>query len=127
MADDARALRRHFFGVLLLDLRVTWPILSALIAVKLGLGVFVGLLEGWGGWQGIYFACITGLTIGYGDLVPTRAGTRVLAVAIGICGIVFTGIIVALAVRALQYTASAMPSDAAGPRELGSDRDGEDR
>ena len=92
------------------DLRVTWPVLSGLLAVKLGLGVSVGLLERWGAWQGLYFACITGLTIGYGDLVPTRAATRILAVAIGCCGIVFTGLIVALAVRALQQTASVYPS-----------------
>jgi len=109
-ARSTRALRRVFFSVLWHDLQPTWPILSGLLAVKLGLGVIVGLLENWGGWQGIYFACVTGLTIGYGDLVPTMATTKVLAVAIGICGIVFTGLIVALAVRALQQMESVAKS-----------------
>ena len=73
-----------------------------LIFVNLGLGVAVGVIEGWGVGSGLYFGCITGLTIGYGDLVPTRPLTRVLAVAIGICGIVLTGLIAAVAVAALQ-------------------------
>lgn len=87
-----------------------WPIISVLLAAKLGLGVVVGLIEHSGPWQGLYFACITGLTIAYGDLVPTSAVTKVIAVAIGICSILFTGLIVALAVRALQYAASVARS-----------------
>ena len=34
-----------------------------------------------------YFTFVTGLTIGYGDLVPVRMLARVIAVAIGSCGI----------------------------------------
>jgi hypothetical protein len=66
------------------------------------LGVVVGLVEGWGIWQGIYFAFITGLTIGYGDLAPRHVLTRLLAVAIGFLGILLTGLIAALAVKAFQ-------------------------
>ncbi len=66
------------------------------------LGVMVGLLEGWGIGQGVYFAFITGLTIGYGDLVPTRPLTRTLAVAIGFLGIILGGLVAALAIKAFQ-------------------------
>jgi hypothetical protein len=49
-----------------------------------------------------YFTFVTGLTIGYGDLVPVRMLARVIAVAIGLCGILLTGLIAAIGVRALQ-------------------------
>jgi hypothetical protein len=35
----------------------------------------------------VYFAFVTGLTIGYGDIVPRQALTRALAMAIGFGGV----------------------------------------
>ena len=84
---------------------IVWPVLSVILGAKALLGSIIGLLEGWGIVNGIYFAFITGLTIGYGDLVPTGALTRTLAIIIGFCGIVLTGLVAALAVKALQLTA----------------------
>ena len=83
-------------------LAIVWPVLSALLLLKALLGAIVGLVEGWGLWQGIYFAFITGLTIGYGDLAPREALTRLLAVAIGFLGITLTGLVAAVAVKAFQ-------------------------
>ena len=83
---------------------IVWPVMSIILIVKATLGTAVGLAEGWGVWAGIYFAFITGLTIGYGDLVPRQAATQVLAVVIGFLGIVLTGLVAALAVRAFQVT-----------------------
>ena len=83
-------------------LAIVWPVLSALLLVKAVLGAIVGLVEGWGVWQGIYFAFVTGLTIGYGDLAPRHVLTRLLAVAIGFLGITLTGLVAALAVKAFQ-------------------------
>ena len=111
MSYNNQTLRRQFFLALIHDLAVTWPVLSGVLAIKLGIGMVVGLLERWGPWQGLYFACITGITIGCGDLVPTWPVTRVLAVAIGVSGIILTGLIVALAVRALQHTAVSVLND----------------
>jgi hypothetical protein len=45
---------------------------------------------------------VTGLTIGYGDLVTVRLITRVIAVMIGLIGILLTGLVAAIGVRALQ-------------------------
>ena len=84
--DTGRA-RRAFFGAFLRGLRVLWPILSGLFAVIAGLGAVVGAVEGWGVAQGVYFAFITGLTIGYGDLAPSRALTKILATVVGFLGI----------------------------------------
>jgi hypothetical protein len=98
---SARAMRRKFFADLLDGVRVVWPVLSGLLLWMAGLGVVVGVLEDWKISDSLYFAFVTGLTIGYGDLVPKLLVSRVLAIVIGISGIVLTGIVAAIAVRAL--------------------------
>lgn len=100
----SRELRRAFLSALLLGLRVTWPILSLLLGSIIFLGIAVGLIEGWSTTDAIYFACVTGLTIGYGDLVPTTFVARTLSILIGVCGILFTALIAAVAVKALATT-----------------------
>lgn len=52
--------------------------------------------------DGLYFSFVTGLTIGYGDLVPKHTLARFAAIMIGVTGIVLTGLVVAIAVTALQ-------------------------
>jgi hypothetical protein len=63
------------------------------------------LLERWSIGDAAYFTFVTGLTIGYGDLVPVRLATRLVAIMIGFTGILLTGLIAALGVRALQEAA----------------------
>ena len=53
---DPRALRRNFVTGLFVGLRVTWPILSALLLLIVGLGLVVGIIEGWSVQESIYFA-----------------------------------------------------------------------
>lgn len=52
----------------------------------------------------MYLAFITSLTIGYGDLTPESVPSKVIAVAIGFLGIIFTGLVVAASLRALELT-----------------------
>ena len=73
---DPRKLRRNFLRGLFRGLRVVWPILSALLGLIVALGLVVGLREGWSMQESIYFAFVSGLTIGYGDLVPKSLLTR---------------------------------------------------
>ena len=80
-------LRRRFGIGLVAGLRIVWPVLSALLALMAGLGVAVALLEGWPLTDGLYFAFVSGLTIGYGDLVPKAPLARVLAISIGLTGV----------------------------------------
>jgi len=114
--------RAAFLRGTLHGLRVIWPILSVLLMAKAGLGVAVALAEGWGPVDGIYFAFVTGLTIGYGDLAPSGPLTKMLAVAIGLTGVVFTGLVVAVAVAALQQAAG--PAGRALRRGLGQAKGG---
>lgn len=86
---------------LVTGLQVVWPILSALLGLIVALGFAVGLLEGWSVQESIYFSFVTGLTIGYGDLAPKTLLTRTLAILIGVCGILLTALVAAVAVKAL--------------------------
>jgi len=54
--------------------------------------------------EALYFAFVTGLTIGYGDISPVTPIGRVVAVLTGLVGILMTGLIAALAVYALKET-----------------------
>jgi hypothetical protein len=94
-------MRRAFAKELLAGLRVVWPILSGLLVVIVALGLVIGLIEGWKMTESIYFAFVSGLTIGYGDFAPKRLVTRVLAILIGICGVLLTALVAAIAVKAL--------------------------
>lgn len=98
---DARGMRRHFAAGFFAGLRVVWPILSGLIVLMIALGIVVGLREGWSMQESIYFAFVSGLTIGYGDLAPKTLLARTLAILIGVCGVLFTALLAAVAVKAL--------------------------
>lgn len=99
---NSRSVRGSFLAALGQGLAVTWPILSGLLVFKAGMGAIVAVLEGWSIWQGIYFAYVTGLTIGYGDLAPRQPLTQLLAIVIGFSGVLLTGLVAALAVKAIQ-------------------------
>jgi hypothetical protein len=77
-------------------------VLWVLLVVMALLGLLVAKLEGWPLGDGLYFSFVTGLTIGYGDLVPKTVISRALAVLLGLGGIMLTGLVVAIAVEALR-------------------------
>src|SRR5262245_21477911 len=95
-------MRRDFVVGLFGGLRVIWPVLSVLLGAMVALGVSIGLIEGWRLQDSIYFAFVSGLTIGYGDLVPRTLLTRTLAILIGACGVLLTALLAAVAVKALS-------------------------
>lgn len=98
-------MRRLFFAALWDGIKLVWPILSGLLAIMAVLGAAIGRLENWPLGESLYFAFVSGLTIGYGDLVPKAPLSRVLAVAIGFTGILLTGLVAAVGVRALERAA----------------------
>ena len=97
----ASRVRRDFVVGLVAGLRVVWPILSGLVVLMVVLGLVVGLREGWSIQESVYFAFVSGLTIGYGDFAPKSLLARALAVGIGVCGVLFTALLAAVAVKAL--------------------------
>jgi hypothetical protein len=106
MAGDNRfvkaEMRQTFVKGLFFGFRVVWPVLSGLLAAIATLGVVIGRIEGWSFHASIYFAFVSGLTIGYGDLAPSTFVTRTLAILIGVCGVLLTALMAAVAVKALS-------------------------
>jgi Ion channel len=98
----SKTLRRRFLVALGRAIHVTWPVLSIILAIQFALGLLTGFVEGWSLGDAVYFTFITGLTIGYGDLVPRQALTRALAIGIGFFGLFVTGLIAAIAVHAMR-------------------------
>jgi hypothetical protein len=94
-------MRRAFFRGLLAGVRVVWPVLSGLIVAISALGAVIGVIEDWSLQDSIYFAFVSGLTVGYGDLVPRTLTTRALAIVISLCGVLLTALVAAIAVKAL--------------------------
>jgi len=72
-----------------------------LLGLIIAAGLVAGVIEGWSVHESIYFAFVSGLTIGYGDLAPKLLLARVLAIFIGICGVLVTALVAAIAVKAL--------------------------
>lgn len=101
----SRQIRRIFFVELFQMLRVVWPILSGVLLAMIGPGLLIGYIERWRIVDAFYFTFVTGLTIGYGDLTPRHVVSRLLAVVIGLAGIVLTGLVAAVSVEALRAAA----------------------
>ena len=80
----------------------------ALFALILGIAVVIRHLEKMPFGESLYFSFITGLTIGYGDIVVKTPFARLLAVLLGLIGVVFTGLMVAAAIRAVEESMREM-------------------
>jgi len=102
---------RAFLGRLVDIVRIVSPVILFLLAVITALGIAVAYVEGWTIGDGIYFAFVTALTIGYGDLTAKRTLGRIIAISIGFSGIVFTGVVVAVAVQSLRMVLLDMYGD----------------
>ena len=66
----------------------------------------------------LYLAFITSLTVGYGDIAPQTGPSKIIAVAIGFEGIIFTGLVVAASLRALEMTIDDQKKENIGKKDL---------
>ncbi len=89
----------------------TWPVLSIILVFQVVLGLMIGALEGWPLGDAVYFTFVTGLTVGYGDIVPRQGLARALAVVIGISGLFLSGVIAGVAVYATHRAIGGRDSD----------------
>ena len=78
--------------------------LALLLGVIVILGVVIGRLEKWSALDSMYFAFITATTVGYGDMRPSRGGSKIAAIFVALTGLILTGIIVAIALYALEFS-----------------------
>ena len=88
----------HFFHAVW-HVRVVILVLIALIMAG---AAAVTLVEKMPFADTLYFAFVTGLTIGYGDIVLQSPFGRLVAILIGLIGILFTGLLVAVLVHAVR-------------------------
>lgn len=93
----------HFVKFFTDSLMFMAPILLVLLLTIAALGLWIGRLEEWAIEDALYFAFVTATTVGYGDLHPARRGSKFIAIAIAIVGILLTGLLVALALNAASF------------------------
>ncbi len=118
--DFERALRRHTGGCgtslgaseksMLISFihvffRLVWHLRSLYLAllslIMVGAVVIAGVDKMPIG-EAVYFAFITGLTVGYGDVIPTTTFGRTISVFLAFVGVLFTGLVIAVAVHAVR-------------------------
>lgn len=92
---------RHLFALFVFVLAVFVGLVLLLFGCAAGIAVVENMPFG----DAVYFTFITGLTIGYGDITPTTGIGRVLSIVTGFIGLVMTGLVVAVATRALAQAA----------------------
>ena len=63
-------------------------------------GLIVGRIESWTKFDSLYWAFITALTIGYGDIRPLKKRSKIISISLGTLGIMLSGILVAITVEA---------------------------
>lgn len=100
------------FGV---GLWLTCPLWLSLAMGITVLGQMAGRKERWTMSDSFYWSFITATTVGYGDLRPVHQTSRMLAILIAIMGLMFTGIIIAVAVHAATFALAAHDAAAKVP------------
>lgn len=89
------------FSVLLRNLLPIWGAIAVLITLA---GFLLAELEGLSTADGLYFAWVTGTTVGYGDISPTTGVSQFVAVVVAVLGILLTGLTVSMALEAAKLS-----------------------
>lgn len=89
------------------------PIVGMLLVIIIGLGLVVGRVESWSRFDAVYWAFVTAMTVGYGDIRPTRKTSKSLSIVIAYTGLVLAGISVAIALEAASKAFNEYGDDSA--------------
>ena len=90
----------EFLRIFFLDLRHAGPVLTCLLLLIGFIGYIIGRIEGWSLFDSMYHAFINATTVGYGDFRPADKRAKFLAIMLAFVGLVFTGMVVAIALHA---------------------------
>ncbi len=93
----------YFLRIFFSDLLYASPILVFYVVLISFIGYIIGRIEGWSRSNALYHAFINATTVGYGDFRPTKKFSKMLAVALAFVGLLFTGMVVAIALHAADY------------------------
>lgn len=93
----------YFLQTFFRDVAYASPVLGFLVLVIMFIGLRIGRIEGWPPVDSLYHAFINATTVGYGDLRPTRARTKFFSVVLALTGLIFTGLVVAIALHAAEH------------------------
>ena len=94
----------------------------ALLLVHFLLSLVLMVAESLSFGHALYLTAITGLTIGYGDIAPTTTVGRIVCVVIGLFGVIFVGMVVAVVNRALADAVAEMRQEETAARGDEGDR-----
>lgn len=89
-----------FLKLFFINLYFAGPLLVSFTVVILLSGLWVGKQEQWSCGDSLYWSFVTATTVGYGDFKPAKPLTKFVAVLIAFIGLLFTGLLVALALHA---------------------------
>jgi len=90
----------EFLRIFFLDLRYAGPLLISLLLLIGFIGYIIGRIEGWSLFDSLYHAFINATTVGYGDFRPSNRRAKFFAIMLAFVGLVFTGMVVAIALHA---------------------------
>jgi voltage-gated potassium channel len=88
-------------------LRVIWHVRSVILAMFGWLmvgAVVIAYVEKMPFGDALYLSFITGLSVGFGDIVPKTLIGRFIVILIGFTGVLFTGLVVAAIVETIRRT-----------------------
>ena len=93
-----------FMRVFFFAIGLALPLLFSMAALVMSLGLLVGRRERWSWYDSLYWSFITATTVGFGDFRPVTKISKLFSVMIAFIGLVFTGIMVSIAVEATSYS-----------------------
>ncbi len=105
----------QFLKFFVYGLELAAPLLILMTFMIVLLGQVAGRRESWNRFDALYWSFITATTVGYGDIRPTYKLSRILSVMIAFVGLIFTGIVVALAINAASISFTSV-HDGLDPR-----------
>jgi len=108
-----------FIQRFILALAYLSPLLISFILIIVVLALIIGKREGWTKLDAVYFAFITATTVGFGDLNPKTRLSRFLSIVVAMLGLIFTGIIIAIAIHTADYAFRHSPGFTEAIRKFG--------